>query len=350
MVLRIIILLHLLILTSCTQDNLNKSSGISKNDKANRSIIAIKKENNEGKDNILDKKTSLKKPNKVEHKYYKEHSNIYYDKEYEQVEIKSKNDLFVIKLIDYQSYISFISNGNHKNDYLEVDFNYIYGEDIDSAIKKINKFKVKKGNEGILILPSATEEYPSYTAVLFNNSGIKNFFTLIIKNHTCNDFDIIKFNNNKQIHVIKNNHECNVEIIKETPVSSPLSSSQLALNNNTNDKYYDYSFFKNMNDYYNSKIFKEVEAQQISDLTPSFHGEKEFSFGGKAAIGRLNITNNNDVTILMCGDGINENCSIEYHGKYEKEMKNPTNDTYSITGNRIILKHAEGSIEISKLN
>ena len=69
-----------------------------------------------------------------------------------------------------------MSNNSYKNEYLEVDFDYIYSEDINSAIKKRRIFKDVKKDEGILILPSVTEEYPAYTVVSFNDFGINSFY------------------------------------------------------------------------------------------------------------------------------------------------------------------------------
>lgn len=165
-----------------------------------------------------------------------------------------------------------------------------------------------------------------------------------LKQYDCNDFDTIKAINNVHLSVIKNSKECATETLENNRNSSSFHSDQSF---SDIDSYYDYKYFENNNDYHNSVVFKEIEDQKSID--PSFYGEKNFSFGGRAAIGNIKITKENDVTITMCGHNVPEDCSIEYIGKYRNEMKDSIDSIYSISGNKIILTHAQGSSEISNL-
>ncbi|MBE0446300.1 hypothetical protein [Psychrobacter sp. FME5] len=320
MIIRIIILLNLLTLTSCSYDK--------------ESTFLIR----------LDSFSSVNR--EYEDTYYKQVSDIYYNSEYKLVELSLNNIYMTLKLIDFDSYVSLKINDTYKDKYIEVDFNHAYGENLESAMKKTGIFRKNDSDEGLLIIPSVSGSSPTYTAILFNNSGIYHSYSFELQQHNCNNFDTLLIENNliKNLYITQRNKECEVKIITENPMVSNIYSPD---SYEDEDMYYAYKYYKNNENYKKSRYYKEIE-NGISSI-PSFYGKKHFSFGSNFLTGTIIITKNNQVTIETCGANAPEDCSLVYQGEYKREMEDPFTGNYSVSGNRVVFKSIHNIFEISNL-
>lgn len=107
----------------------------------------------------------------------------------EQVIIKYQDMRFNINPNNEHPILSRSINGNSTGIQLYVDFNYIYGYDMDDAMKDTHLFM--SGKQGIVLLPSVTEEFPTYMVVNFDEKNFLSTAMLEIQQFDCDKFDKI---------------------------------------------------------------------------------------------------------------------------------------------------------------
>ena len=111
------------------------------------------------------------------------------------INLNYKNFNIQIELIDYKAYLNLYSKEILINNSIDIEFDYIYSETIDTAIKKIKIFDSNKSDHKVLLLPTATEEFPTYLLLLFNNKGISHSYTIEVRDSACEDFDQLSLDN-----------------------------------------------------------------------------------------------------------------------------------------------------------
>lgn len=124
--------------------------------------------------------------------YYDSKAKVVYIPGSKQVKINIDDSLIIIKLInDEQSYLDFKKGNHYLNKFAEISFNYTYGIDFEDAIQQIKVFKSTDSEQGLLVLPDYTEEYPAYSILPFDGTGIKQSYTAEIESFDCANFDTI---------------------------------------------------------------------------------------------------------------------------------------------------------------
>ena len=181
-------LLFTFILVSCSNNygdtNIKDDVIINKTDIKNRNrvITEINTKNNslledDGTSLIFDKINPL----------------IVYDSQ-EKIEIRHDNTVIYINLFGGdESDLTLFMNGKVVNKGLNGYFNYTYGEDLQGALKKIKVF-ASNSDKKILILPTTTEQYPTYNALLFDDSGLLHSYTFEITEWNCANIESLTKN------------------------------------------------------------------------------------------------------------------------------------------------------------
>ncbi|WP_201504219.1 GW dipeptide domain-containing protein [Psychrobacter aestuarii] len=195
-------LFFIFILVSCTNNydntNINDDSDVSRKDikKDSQGIEQTNIENGFLLENISNPLIF----NKID-------SSIIHDDSQKKIEIRYDNTAISINLFgDDESDLILMVNGSVIDEGFNGNFNYTYGLDLKSAIKRINVFS-NDDNSKILLLPATTEEYMTYNALLFNDSGFLKAYTFEIAEWDCGDIESIIVNNKadaKKIQVIDN--------------------------------------------------------------------------------------------------------------------------------------------------
>ena len=192
MTIRTLLLIPIMMLAACSSDtaksaasSANPSSSQQDNARPNQYLEA------EGKYS----KVSNNERKKIAHSnntYYKSKANVVHIPGSKQVKINIDDSLIIINLISNDgSYLIFKNGNDYLNKFAEIGFNYTYDTDLEDAIKRIRVFKSNDSEQGILILPEGTEEYPTYTISPFDSTGIKHSYTAEIQSFDCDNFDTI---------------------------------------------------------------------------------------------------------------------------------------------------------------
>ncbi|WP_413521076.1 hypothetical protein [Psychrobacter glacincola] len=192
MITRTLLLIPIMILAACSSDTVNSAdntvnplSSPQDNTNAHQSLEP------EGKYS----KVSNNERKKIAHSnntYYKSKANVVHIPGSKQVKINIDDSLIIINLISNDgSYLIFKNSNDYLNKFAEIGFNYTYDTDLEDAIKRIKVFKSPDSEQGILILPEGTEEYPTYTISPFDSTGIKHSYTAEIQSFDCDNFDTI---------------------------------------------------------------------------------------------------------------------------------------------------------------
>ena len=222
-------LFSIFLLASCTNnygDTNTNDDAFNKNDTQSDNTVATNIKNN-----------SLLEDNSNPLIFNKINSLITYDKGQDKVDIKHDNTAISINLFgDDQSDITLMMDGSVVSKGLDGPFNYTYGlfnytygEDLQSALKRISVF-ANDADGQFLILPTTTEEYLSYNAILFDDSGFLHTYTFEVAEWDCGDIESITVNTKSDANVIKvtdntgkncstNTYLINGEYIKEEPKS-----------------------------------------------------------------------------------------------------------------------------------
>lgn len=142
--------------------------------------------------------------------FNKINSLITYDDSQDKVDITHDNTAISINLFGGdQSDITLMMDGRVVRKGLDVPFNYTYGlfnytygEDLQSALKRISVF-ANDADRQILILPTTTEEYLSYNAILFDDSGFLHTYTFEVAEWNCGDIESITVNTKADANAIQ---------------------------------------------------------------------------------------------------------------------------------------------------
>lgn len=200
MITRTLLLIPIMMLAACSSDTVNSAdntvnplSSPQDNTNAHQSLEP------EGKYS----KVSNNERKKIAHSnntYYKSKANVVHIPGSKQVEINIDDLLIIIKLVSNDgSYLDFKKGNNYLNKFAEIGFNYTYDTDLEDAIKRIRVFKSPDSEQGILILPEGTEEYPTYTISPFDGKGIKHSYTAEIQSFDCANFDTVTLDANATV-------------------------------------------------------------------------------------------------------------------------------------------------------
>ena len=251
-------LFFIFILVSCTNNydntNINDDPTINRTD--------IKNDNN------VIKQTNIENGSLLENIsnpliFNKINPLIAYDDSQDKIDIRYDNTAISINLFgDDDSDLTLMMNGSVIDEGFNGNFNYTYEVDLQSAIKRINIF-ANDDNRQILILPATTEEYLTYNALLFDDSGFLHTYVFEIAEWGCGNIESIIANTKvdaNAIQVIDNTSKnCNTrtylvdgEYIKEEPKSFSIKDIEEKYEENTH------------------KIFTfDVNADGISDIVVS---------------------------------------------------------------------------------
>lgn len=151
-------------------------------------------------DNTINSKTntedgSLSKNKSTPIIFDKINATINYDDDQSKVVIKHDTTSIHINLFgDDESDLTLIMNGKAVNEKYDSNFDYTYSENLEGAINRIKLFATDNVNKHILILPATTEEYPTYNALLFDNSGFLHTYRFEITEWDCEDIESIMLN------------------------------------------------------------------------------------------------------------------------------------------------------------
>ena len=124
--------------------------------------------------------------------YYDSKANIAYIPISKQIKINIDDLLITIRLLyEERSYLDFKKGNDYFNEFAEISFNYTYGIDFETALQGIKVFKNESSEQGLLVLPATTEEYPAYSILPFDDKGINYSYTAKIQSFDCANFDTI---------------------------------------------------------------------------------------------------------------------------------------------------------------
>ena len=206
MVVRIIFLVNLALLPSCTYDTVSSSiENVKKSDPTNRSY---------------------------QNTYYEINSNISEDIGLRLININLDNILISLKFTTYNSYISFDIDNMSKNKYLQINIERGDTDSLKDINKKIRIFQQKNSDEGLIVFLSSSAPFPNYTAFMFNNTAIYHSYSFDLQQYDCSNFDSFMIEDGliKHIYISQGKKECDVKIISDETVLPSISSSK-------NDKY-----------------------------------------------------------------------------------------------------------------
>ena len=190
-----LLLIPIMMLVGCSSDNTNSAASSANplssqqdNARPNQYLEADGKYS-KASDN------ERKKTTHSNNTYYKSKANVVHIPGSKQVKVNIDDALVVINLIDDDgSYLDFKKGNNYLNKFTEISFNYTYDTDLEAASQKIKVFKSESSDQGLLILPEGTEEYPTYTILPFDETGIKHSYNAEIQSFDCDNFDRITLN------------------------------------------------------------------------------------------------------------------------------------------------------------
>lgn len=152
--------------------------------------------------------------------YYRQPVDIRYDEPNGQISLRFDDIDVILDLIDYESYLSFRRDKVSYNKQSSVNFNYIYDIDIPDAIKRIKLFRAPHTDAGLLVLPSATEEYPTFNVLKFNNFGVHHTYLIEVQQFDCENFDTLSLNKKakQKIVISQKGKHCQSEVHEETQI------------------------------------------------------------------------------------------------------------------------------------
>ena len=177
----------------------------------NNNEIAVKTEYKPQPKEVNLKKTSEKNQNNTYILVKTKKEIIGSDHNDSTVTISHHNILFSIKTNNENSLLSYSNNSKKLVANIPVDFNYIYGDDLDDATKKIKIFINSFGN-GILILPTAYEELPTFILIPFDKNKLGKSTEIEIVSNDCKDFDKIRFDKKQGYLISQGSKQCNSRI------------------------------------------------------------------------------------------------------------------------------------------
>ncbi|MBF0658425.1 hypothetical protein IPZ60_06705 [Psychrobacter sp. NG25] len=236
-------LFSIFLLASCTNnygDTNTNDDAINKTDIKNDNTVTTNIENNP----LLEDNSNPLIFNKI-------NSLITYDEGQDKVDIKHDNTAISINLFgDDQSDITLMMDGSVVSKGLDGLFNYTYGlfnytyeVDLQSALKRISVF-ANDADRQIVILPATTEEYLSYNAILFDDSGFLHTYEFEVAERDCGNIESITANTKGDANTIKvtdnTGKNCSTrtylidgEYLKEEPKSLSFTDIEAKYDENT---------------------------------------------------------------------------------------------------------------------
>ena len=215
MTIRTLLLIPIMILAACSSDTANSAAG-------NANPLSSSPDdagaNQHLKTDGKHSKASDNERKKITHRnntYYKSKASIVHIPGSKQVKINIDDALIIINLIDDDgSYLDFKKGNNYLNKFTEISFNYTYDTDLETALQKIKVFKSESSDQGLLILPEGTGEYPTYTILPFDETGIKHSYNAEIQSFDCDNFDrvILKANAAQSVSISQDGKGCKVNV------------------------------------------------------------------------------------------------------------------------------------------
>lgn len=191
----IITLFFIFVLVSCTNnygDTNTNDDAINKTDIKNDNTVITNIEN-----------SSLLEDNSNPLIFNKINPSIVYDNSQDKIDIRHDNTAISINLFgDDESDLTLIMNGSVVSKGFDGRFNYTYEVDLKSALKRISVFS-NDANRQILILPATTEEYLTYNAILFDDSGFLHTYMFEIAEWHCGGIESITANTKADANAIK---------------------------------------------------------------------------------------------------------------------------------------------------
>lgn len=291
MITRALLLIPIMMLAACSSDtaksaasSANPSSSQQDNARPNQYLEA------EGKYS----KVSNNERKKIAHSnntYYKSKANVVHIPGSKQVKINIDDSLIIINLISNDgSYLIFKKGNDYLNKFAEIGFNYTYDTDLEDAIKRIRVFKSNDSEQGILILPEGTEEYPTYTISPFDSKGIKHSYTVEIQSFDCDNFDTIilgaatlNANAAQSLSISQKGKPCKAEIYDSKPIENLTVATKLETNV-SKDKQYQRITSKELTQTYSSNLYQfynfDVNADGIKDKIITHKNDKNNAHQG----------------------------------------------------------------------
>lgn len=291
MTIRTLLLIPVMMLVACSSDTTNSaassanlSSSQQDNARPNQYLEADGKYSKVS-DNERKKTTH---PNNT---YYKSKANIAYIPNSKHIKITIDDFLIIIRLLhDERAYLDFKKDNDYLNKFAEISFNYTYGIDFETALQAIKVFKNKSSEEGLLVLPATTEEYPAYSVLPFDATGIKQSYSISVQSFDCANFDTIilgvatlNANAAQSLSISQKGKPCKVEIYDSKPIENLTVITKLETNV-SKDKQYQRITSKELTQTYSSNLYQfynfDVNADGIKDKIITHKSDKDNAHQG----------------------------------------------------------------------
>ena len=298
MITRALFLILIMMLAACSSDTVNSAkntaNSLSSPQDNTNAHQSLEQEGKYSKVSNNEREKSTRSSNT----YYKSKANVVHIPGSKQVKITIDDLLIIIKLVSNDgSYLDFKKGDDYLNKSAEIGFNYTYDTDLEEAIKRIKVFKSTDSEQGILILPEGTEEYPTYTISPFDSTGIKHSYTAEIQSFDCDNFDTVVLDHNtissdpkthKLITVSQKGKSCELKIlesksIQNTVVNSGIETDKQERSDSSSKKLQ--AFTSNeLAQTYDSKLYQfynfDVNADGIKDKVITHKHDKNNGYQG----------------------------------------------------------------------
>lgn len=232
--------------------------------------------------------------------YYKSKANVVHIPGSKQVKININDSLIIIKLInDDRSYLDFKKGNNYLNKFAEISFNYTYGIELENAIQQIKVFKSTDSKQGLLVLPDYTEEYPAYSILPFDATGIKQSYSIGINSFDCANFDTVTLDANaivlnqsaatlddngaQSLSISQKGKPCKAQIYESKPIENLIAATKPETNA-SKDKQHQQFTSNELAKTYNRALYQfydfDVNADGIKDKIITHKNDKQNVYQG----------------------------------------------------------------------
>lgn len=101
------------------------------------------------------------------------------------LEIKFKNYTFKFRFVDDRTYLEYLVNEKVISDWQQVSYNFNYDSSFEKAESDIKILYNSTVDEGFLVLPGYTEEYPVFNVYRFGTNAITYLQNITTDNENC---------------------------------------------------------------------------------------------------------------------------------------------------------------------
>lgn len=218
--------------------------------------------------------------------YYDSKANIAYIPSSKQIKINIDDLLITIRLLyEERSYLDFKKGNDYFNKFAEISFNYTYGIDFETALQGIKVFKNKSSEEGLLVLPATTEEYPAYSILPFDATGIKQSYSISVQSFDCANFDTIilgaatlNANAAQSLSISQKGKHCKAEVHESNSIEN-LTAATKPEANASQEKQYQQLTSNELAQTYSSNLYQfysfDVNADGIKDKVITHKNDKD---------------------------------------------------------------------------